>query len=86
MSACLPTSSEPIRSRHADRLGAGDRGHLERLMGAESLRVEPAVAGDSGGKGCGAQDVGDVTGVGGVAPERDATAALDDLGVATHSR
>ena len=54
-------------------------------IGPGSGRVEPAVAGDPGGKGRGPQDVGDITGVGGVASECDAPTALDDLGVATHS-
>ena len=67
---------------HADGFGTGDRRQLEHLMGAEPLRIEPAVAGQTGGERGGAQDVGDVAGVGCVAAEGDAAAALDDVGVA----
>ena len=64
-----------------DRLGAGDGGQFEHLVGTEARRVEPGVAGDAGGQRGGAQDVDRVAGVGRVAPERDPPAALDDLGV-----
>ena len=68
---------------HADRLGTGDRRQLERLVGAEPFGVDAAIAGDAGCHGGSAQDVGRVAGVRRVAPERDAAAALDDVGVAS---
>ena len=68
---------------HPDGLGAGDRRQLERLVRAEARRVDASVAGDAGRRGGGAEDVGDVAGVRRVAAERDAAAALDDVGMAT---
>ncbi len=49
--------------RHADCLGAGDRGHLERLVGPEALWLEAGVAGYPRGQRRGAKDVGDIAGV-----------------------
>lgn len=71
---------------HADRFCAGDGRQRECRIGAETFWIDATIASDAGSKCRSPMNVWQVRGIGRVTAERDAAAALDDIGMTARNR